>query len=553
MNPAHKRWRSGLFLISLLAGVGSAHAQISPGELSSAHASLEGIANCTSCHTVGKTLSNENCLGCHEEIRVRIAAHKGYHASIGDKTCAECHREHHGRDFPLIQLDTASFDHARIGFALTGKHAAIPCRNCHVSKLIRTTDILRLSADRKVRTYLGLGTNCASCHEDRHEGQFKQPCNACHTTEGWKPASGFSHSGTMFPLTGKHTSVECAQCHKTRTADGRAVLYAKLPHEQCTDCHANPHSQRIRKPCESCHTTDGWRAVPKTAFDHSATAYPLTGKHREVACERCHRAAGRKTGPASAGFRIERFEKCGDCHADAHDGQFGSTPVKQECRRCHSEEGFLPPLFSVVDHRKTRFPLEGAHAAIPCAGCHQRGFTKTKSTARFRWPAILECRTCHTDPHSGQFNSWMTDGCTTCHNASSWTPVRFTHDVTGFSLRGGHASISCRACHLPADPAVPSGLRTYKGTPRDCEGCHRNPHGPQFADAGHTACQRCHEELGWKQLRFNHRTDSRFPLTGKHASLSCDKCHRPGMLEGQERIIYKPLGVECISCHPAQR
>ena len=50
----------------------NAFAQISPGDLSKAHASLEGVSNCTKCHTVGKKVTSEKCLDCHKEINLSI-------------------------------------------------------------------------------------------------------------------------------------------------------------------------------------------------------------------------------------------------------------------------------------------------------------------------------------------------------------------------------------------------------------------------------------------------------------------------------------------------
>src|SRR5665647_3163033 len=70
-------------------------AQISPGDLSKAHAGLEGISNCTKCHDVGNKVTREKCLACHKEIKANIAAHKGFHASaeVGNKDCFVCHNE----------------------------------------------------------------------------------------------------------------------------------------------------------------------------------------------------------------------------------------------------------------------------------------------------------------------------------------------------------------------------------------------------------------------------------------------------------------------------
>ncbi len=49
-----------------------ATAQISPGKLSKAHAHLEGVANCTQCHTLGKKVSNEKCMACHSENKSSV-------------------------------------------------------------------------------------------------------------------------------------------------------------------------------------------------------------------------------------------------------------------------------------------------------------------------------------------------------------------------------------------------------------------------------------------------------------------------------------------------
>jgi hypothetical protein len=59
-------------VLSLIAIPSVAVCQISPGELSAAHASLEGIGNCTACHTLGKTIDDNRCLGCHEELRLAL-------------------------------------------------------------------------------------------------------------------------------------------------------------------------------------------------------------------------------------------------------------------------------------------------------------------------------------------------------------------------------------------------------------------------------------------------------------------------------------------------
>ena len=138
-------------------------AQISPGDLSNPHAHLEGMSNCTQCHVLGNKVSNEKCLLCHTEIQQRINLQKGYHSSAGiiGKQCITCHNEHHGKNFQLIRLDTAKFDHNLTGYSLSIPHAKRGCKDCHDIKFI---------ADQKIKakkyTYMGVSTECLSCHAD---------------------------------------------------------------------------------------------------------------------------------------------------------------------------------------------------------------------------------------------------------------------------------------------------------------------------------------------------------------------------------------------------
>ncbi len=89
------------------------YAQISPGDLTSAHAKYEGMSNCTLCHDLGKKVSNTKCLDCHKEIKTLITQKKGYHSSTEVKSndCFKCHSEHHGRKFEMVRFDEKKFKH----------------------------------------------------------------------------------------------------------------------------------------------------------------------------------------------------------------------------------------------------------------------------------------------------------------------------------------------------------------------------------------------------------------------------------------------------------
>ncbi|MCB0518288.1 MAG: hypothetical protein KDD27_05085, partial [Saprospiraceae bacterium] len=157
-----------------------ATAQLSPGDLSSPHAHLEGIANCTQCHTLGDKVSNDKCLECHKEIKSRMDGRAGYHYSkeVKGKDCFACHSDHHGRHFDMVHFDEEKFDHGLAGYKLTGAHQKIDCRDCHRPDYVEDR-ILK----KRAETFLGLKTACINCHEDYHQKTLDNDCAKCHSTD----------------------------------------------------------------------------------------------------------------------------------------------------------------------------------------------------------------------------------------------------------------------------------------------------------------------------------------------------------------------------------
>lgn len=526
----------------------AAFAQISPGPLSHWHSNLEGIEHCTSCHTFGKQLSNQKCLACHKEIATRIAANEGFHATVKAKDCAECHQEHLGLNYEIVRFDTSTFDHASVGFELTGKHKSIGCRACHNTSHIVAPDVKQLKKAQLENTYLGLSTTCSSCHEDVHEGQFKESCSSCHNTTKWKQAANFNHDSTSYPLTGEHKKVGCYDCHTQKMSDGKTIRYTGLAFNACSDCHSDPHKGAFRQACATCHTTESFFKVSGARFDHSRTEFPLLGKHADLKCDQCHAENPHKRNVSGGfGFHIENFHQCSDCHADAHGGQFDNIAGGDKCQNCHNVYGFTPAAYTIADHQKTPFPLEGAHLAVACSDCHKSGMVRAKSTVQFIWATKITCTTCHSDVHKGQFARIMAKGCVTCHTMDSWQKLVFSHDKTDFPLKGKHAVIACSSCHKkPKDSAVPV---KYVGLPTHCYSCHDDPHAGQFAEGILTHCGECHTSAGWKDLIFNHDTQSDFPLTGKHVGVPCARCHPTVQVHGKPVVKYINIGTRCIDCH----
>ncbi len=129
--------------------------------------------------------------------------------------------------------------------------------------------------------------------------------------------------------------------------------------------------------------------------------------------------------------------------------------------------------------------------------------------------------------------------CGSCHTSISWSPLRavpeFNHNrETTFRLSGMHQKVDCKLCHA-------SLVFTQAGT--KCADCHADIHRRQFG----ARCEDCHTVRGWETGRQAAREHSpRFPLTGAHAALDCETCHK-----GAGAAQFTGLSVQCGSCHIA--
>lgn len=577
-----------------LPGIAAAQS-VSPGPLAADHASLEGVDNCIKCHSGGgNAISPESCLACHKTLAARITAKQGYHATLGTE-CASCHPDHRGVKAALIRWPGGAMeklDHGKTGYPLTGGHIKVKCRDCHKPAFIT----LPVSTDEKPKTFLGLSQTCSTCHEDIHKPTLGKDCQRCHTVDTWHVmAKTFDHAKTKFPLDGGHAKVECTKCHggtDKKLADlhpkfdtctachkdphatamgndrscttchtenvwkeskydqrthptipltgGHAIDCAKChdpkldkkPATTCVACHPDPHRPSLGTRCEQCHNSTAWTkaAVPAKVDFHDKTGYPLRGLHVTVKCAACHDPKK----PAAKRFRPIAHDKCLDCHADIHKGE-----ADKPCESCHDVGGWKPARFEIADHQKTKYPLDGAHLAVPCTKCHDAppkspGFNRGN-------PA---CEACHADPHKGEFKG---QACATCHTVAAWSPSTFTkeaHAKAGFPLTGKH-DVACGRCHAG----------TFKSVSTECGACHTDRHAGQFTPR---KCTECHAGAEWKPTPgFDH--NKTFVLRGRHATAQCSSCHpkvrvqatATVAVDSEVYVLGKKLR-ECIGCHRAQ-
>lgn len=508
------------------AGAGQLGALVSPGPLAKAHAALEGVRNCASCHEAGRRVTVAKCLACHAPIADRIARKAGVHRSAGTD-CVACHVEHAGREAELRRFDMRTFNHgAETGFPLDGLHAPI-ARNCALC--------------HKQRSLLAAQTACVTCHNDVHKGALGPNCTSCHTTAvAFKTAAtSFDHQRTRYPLTGSHKEVKCVKCHKT------GQEFRGLAFEICTSCHVTPHRTTLGPTCTTCHSTDSWTTNTVT---HDKTRFPLLGAHAKVTCEKCHVSGDMA--------KAIRFDECSACHVNVH-----KDSIKDDCRTCHTETSFHVAgpsgAASKFDHTaRTGYTLEGKHAAVECRKCHTNVSADAVPLARKSVDysgASTKCVSCHKDEHKGEFGLL----CQACHRPATWDVKGFKHPRNPEFYLGLHTDVLCVKCHVPQEQMKPTRVAaavvSFSSTSpsMECRTCHSDVHFGQIS----TKCETCHTVAGVKfaATAFSH-ANTKFPLTGKHgAPLECVKCHKSETAQfpaGRGTATrFAPLASTCRTCH----
>lgn len=516
------------------------YSQISPGDLTNAHAKLEGMSNCTLCHELGEKVVSSKCLDCHKEIKSLVSNKKGYHSSteVKKKDCFQCHSEHHGRKFEMVRFDEKAFNHELTGYKLEGKHEEIDCKKCHISENISNPNI-----KNRPNTFLGLETKCLSCHDDYHQKTLSSnDCVSCHDTKAFSPAKKFDHGNSEFPLKGKHTTVECKECHLKSIRNGKDFQqFNDVAFSDCKSCHEDPHNSQLIGECKQCHTETSFDTFTgKGIFNHNNTNFTLKGSHKTIDCFSCHV----KTSDPKLVFQNKvnvDENNCISCHKDKHEGKFGN-----ECVNCHNENSFRSlKNKSTFNHNLTDYPLEGMHTKVDCKQCHKGKFT-TKME-------FNSCNNCHTDYHEGQFKkNGLAPDCVDCHTIENDFKYSLfsveRHAKTAFPLEGAHLATPCFACHV--DERTNKWTFNNNKDPK-CVNCHEDIH-KNFIDEKYypnSDCKLCHSSEAWKEINFDHGLTN-WKLEGKHTEISCGNCHFS--IDENTKIkkqTFKKLETECIQCH----
>lgn len=490
-------------------------AQISPGALARPHTQLEGALQCVKCHAGGRGG------GSSKERMTGL--------------CLDCHQE--------------------------------------IAWLVR----------QKLGFHTGVRDQaCSTCHPDHAGLDF-----ALISWPGGADSTRFDHARTGWRLDGSHLKTPCADCHKTAFRVTRAATLSarRAPHvgwvglsRTCVSCHEDIHRGSLGKSCANCHSTSDFKTIIPGKFNHDRTHYPLRGRHRTVACEKCHTFSGAKVASRP-------FARCTDCHADAHAGTATLAGRVVDCASCHGVDDWQPATYTAAQHHLTTYPLEGRHQLVKCADCHVKnpaGVAGTAlGTARV-WlrPAFAQCRDCHGDDHSTQLAQRADGGaCSSCHRVEGWTPSTFTvakHAATRLPLEARHAEIACSACHGPdrkdLAPLPGPGVLGKAGvaltvTEVECAACHADPHKGRFAAGGPRAhdrgCLGCHTLRTFRPSTADIASHAKFSfaLDGAHRATACVECHDELKRAGtpaRSSLVRAAGGIaelrfaskhDCVSCH----
>jgi hypothetical protein len=209
---------------------------------------------CQSCHkdgNFGRALARA-CAACHRDV----------HAGRMGAACDRCHGTDGWKD-----ASTGPEAHRRTAFPLTGRHAVVPCEECH--------------GDRRDRTYARPTPRCIGCHEldygprasaagvDHATAGFSEDCRGCHGFWRFSPATFPAHDQCFQITRGRHAGIRCRGCHDA-TLPPMPVGGAL----SCTSDTAN---------CLRCHSMPGIQV-------HHATVAGFQPFNRR--CYECHRFAG---------------------------------------------------------------------------------------------------------------------------------------------------------------------------------------------------------------------------------------------------------------------
>lgn len=500
-------------------------------------------------------MSNEDCLGCHE-------------------------------DPELLSDDGRSVGVNSDGFK-SSVHVDLSCVDCH-DQPADFEDIPHFQVYRRV--------DCASCHKEATvtfgesfhglalaNGTPNAPsCCACHCEGG--------NDHQIQPLTKRNAEQACTRCHKTETGLYDTSVHAAAAQKGknspgCTGCHEThsavlpPSTGAVNKLCQECHrgameqvTRGGHAGLAEmsgviscaSCHDVHATHKPHLDKSTLEACENCHPDYRQKF-DGSIHEQLIKSNKmnCLSCHR-TH--QVSDAQEKEDfgCGSCHDE---IEKVYRSSAHRLAR--LRGNRVAATCGDCHNGHHVLTAD-----------------DPKSQVNHTQIPFTCGKCHTDKPVITSDFVRlpislpsyieSIHGVGWKADKRTAVCSDCHgshnLEA-ASSPTSTIHKENLAHTCGQCHREEardylgsvHGRAVAHGitDSPSCTDCHDE----HLIFGVSDPRSSVSPDRQANETCAGCHEdpemaaryglpPGVIESYQDSYHgwaikrggKAVAI-CMDCH----
>jgi hypothetical protein len=208
--------------------------------------------------------------GAHAKTECKACHTQDFNQPLG-RACASCHRDAHAGEFgqrcegchdssSWTALFTADA-HRRTNFPLSGRHAILPCQECHGD--MRGPQLGRRTVE------------CIACHQRDYDRTamgsldhaalgLPTDCRQCHDPWSFRPARLAGHERCFEIRGGEHATIGCLRCHSSLAN----VTFSGACNTQtaaCTGCHEHSCSRTDRehqevpgyqckdRKCYECH------------------------------------------------------------------------------------------------------------------------------------------------------------------------------------------------------------------------------------------------------------------------------------------------------------
>ena len=474
-----EKWRLGLSALALLVVLGGwaawglasadrARGAYSRGPVAAAHAAWD--RDCAACHVEYVPISKRGgdplarllagpgpgpagdarCANCH--------AGPPHHATQREDStpgCADCHRDHRGRDFSLVRLPDSD------------------CTRCHADLSAHLREGARARYEHKIT---GFATDHPEFRALKEKGPGRLKFNhKLHMTPGQVTVTDPANPWTLGKIQGRDPAayeryrkapwqedrrasapvqLECASCHVRDAGDQAAGPSASVPRaagasmlpvsyeEHCQACHPLTFDPQVKgkdgRPVEVPH-----RLQPDEVRDFLWGAYANRYLHKNTALAQRLRAALEESPrppaplPGKQPLDLDKTEEAARTEITREAQQAGLFLFKDKvlraesyllrgktsCGECHTYETggggtrtVAPPGVKSVWFEHARFN-HAAHRAVDCKACHD-GADKSESAEDVLVPGIENCKQCHSPrrQEGGRPAGGVRHDCVECHS-----------------------------------------------------------------------------------------------------------------------------------------